>query len=156
MRTLLGLLIAVLGAGLLGFLIGAAIFEIFLHGAPGATGLEVLIVLYQCVIGAITGGCAGVVAASLPRTSVRGADYFIVVVLAAIALQTLLSFGGQMVAAAKGLGEVMWHLVGYSGPIIWTVRPNSWHGMVLNSNWLYTLPATLLICSPYFRNKFFE
>jgi hypothetical protein len=156
-RTLAGLLISVLGGALLGAVVGMAVLTIFIwRGAPGGTGMEILVVPALVVSGAVAGGCAGAAGAFVRQTGRAWADRFVVVALVAIALHAIVSFLAYAAVRAGLSTAFVSYALSNSGPVLWRrLAPDGLGGMVFNLGWLYTLPITLFLCSRYFRHRFF-
>jgi hypothetical protein len=70
----LGFIVAVLGSALYGFVVGVGWFGIYCcEGAPGGTGMEILVVPVLTVVALTTGTIAAALSLLLPRTSLRWA-----------------------------------------------------------------------------------
>jgi hypothetical protein len=144
----IGFIVAVVGSAVYGAMLGIGLFAIYvLRGSPGATGMEILVLPAYTLIATIAGTAAAVVSILLPRTSLRSSDNFVLLVVAAFILQALVSLltflMSQGYLQTNGL---VWALL-TSGPVDWTRTRLNW-------SWLYTIPLTLGICSPWFRSKF--
>jgi hypothetical protein len=143
----IGFIAAVFGSAVYGALLGIGLFAIYvLRGAPGSTGMEILVLPMLMLSTTLAGTAAAVVALVLPRTSLRGGDNFFLLVAAAFVLQELISLPPSLLSRTYLQTSMLMWAVLKSGPIDWTGGVN-WH-------WLYTVPVTLAICSPWFRARF--
>jgi hypothetical protein len=138
---------AIIGSAFYGVLVGIGWYLIYvLRGAPGATGMEIMIVPFLTVVAVTAGTAAAVISLVLPRTSLRWSDSFVLLVLAALALQTLASLAAFQILQNRP-HDMLLHAMTLSAPVEWRTGTANW-------NWLYTLPLTVGICSPWFRTRF--
>jgi hypothetical protein len=145
---IIGFIGAIIGSAFYGALLGIGLLLIYeLRGAPGSTGMEVLVVPILAVEAAIAGTTAAIVSLSLPRTSLAWSDSFILLVVAAFVLQTLVSLSAFLTSQTYLQHDMLRWATLMSGPVDWTKSGLNW-------NWLYTIPLTLGICSPWFRRRF--
>jgi hypothetical protein len=143
-----GLIVAVFVSALYGALLGVGWFVIYaLRGAPGATGMEVLVVAMLTFEATFAGTAAAAISLLLPRTSPAWSGNFVLLVAAAFVLQTLISLPPFLTSPTYlQHSALMWAML-MSGPVDWTKSSLNW-------SWLYTIPLTLGICSPWFRSRF--
>jgi hypothetical protein len=143
----IGFILAVLASSLYGFFLGVGWLVIYvLRGTPGSTGMEILIIPFLTIVATMAGTAAATISLVLPRTSLQWSDSFILLVLAAFAFQALASLVPFLLVQIHSQ-DMLLHAMLMSGPIDWTKG-------VLNWSWLYTIPLTLAICSPWLRAKF--
>ncbi len=143
-----GFIAAVLGSALYGLLLGVGWYAAYLsRGAPGATGMEILGIPFFTVQATIEGTIAAAVSLVVPRTSLRWSDSFVLLAAASFVMQALVSLPPNMIADGLQRYDLFTVLFAMSGPVDW--RTNG-----LNTNWLYTVPLTLALCSPRFRSWF--
>ena len=121
-RGFIGLILATLIGGLLAAVVAVALLAPSAI-ATGRLDEEVIIAPVMVGIGLMNGATAGIISMALPRTSIRHADNFLLL----LALAVLVSmFIFAMLSAGPYLALYL----------------------------LITLPVSVLICSPWFRNKF--
>jgi hypothetical protein len=108
--------------------------------------MEILAVPFLTVMATAAGTIAAATSLSLPRTSLRWSDSFILLVFAAFAFQALVSFAIFLFIQARPQSALL-HALYMSGPIDWKTGGLNWF-------WLYNIPLTLGLCSPWFRSKF--
>ena len=138
---------SIVGSFFYGVIFSVGLFAIYLlRGAPGSTGMEILIVPVFTTVATTAGTAAALISLSLPRASFPRSDSFVLLALAAVALQTatsLVSF--QLYQTSPH--QMLLHAMALSGPFEWRAGAFNW-------NWVYTLPLTFGICSPWFRGRF--
>ncbi len=143
-----GFIAAVFGSALYGALLGIGLFAIYaLRGAPGSTGMEILVLPLSTLQATVAGTAAAAISLVVPRTSLRSSDNFVVLVGAAFLLQALISLLPFLISQGYLQHNMLKWAIMMSGPVDWTKSGLNW-------NWLYTVPLTLAICSPWFRSKF--
>jgi hypothetical protein len=144
----IGFIVAVVGSAFYGALLGIGWFVIYaLRGAPGATGMEILVLPMLTLEATVAGTAAAVISLSLPRTSLAWSDNFILLVVAAFVLQTLVSLPPFLTSQSYLQHDMLIWAILMSGPVDWTKSGLNW-------SWLHTIPLTLGICSPWFRSRF--
>jgi hypothetical protein len=144
----IGFILAVVGSALYGALLGIGLFVIYaLRGAPGATGMEILAVPILTFEATVAGTAAAVISLLLPRTSLAWSDNFILLVVTAFVVQTLVSLPPFLTSQGYLQHDMLIWAMMMSGPVDWTKSSLNW-------SWLYTIPLTLGICSPWFRSRF--
>ena len=75
---------AVAGSAFYGALISIVLYLIYgLRGAPGSTGMEILVVPIMTVEAMFVGSAAAIISLFVPRARFAGSDNFIVLVFAA-------------------------------------------------------------------------
>jgi hypothetical protein len=143
-----GFICAVFGSALYGILVGIGWIVIYaLQGAPGSTGMEVLAIPILAIAATTAGTAAAAISLLLPRTSLKWSDSFLLLVAVAFVLQTLVSVPPFLIAQIHPRHYVLMWSLSLSGPVDWTKSD-------VNRIWLYTIPLTLAICSPWFRSRF--
>jgi hypothetical protein len=118
-----------------------------LRGAPGSTGMEILLLPILTLQATVAGTAAAVISLVVPRTSLKWSDNFVLLVFAAFVLQALVPLPPFLMSQSYVQTNILTYAFLMSGPVDWSRSDLNW-------NWLYTIPLTLGICSPWFRSKF--
>ena len=143
-----GFAVAVFCSALYGALLGIGLFAIYeLRDAPRSTGMEILMLPMLTLEATVAGTAAAVISLLVPRTSLARSDNFLLLVIAAFILQALVSLPPFLMSQGYLQHDMLKWAIMMSGPVDWTKSGLNW-------NWLYTVPLTLGICSPWFRSRF--
>ena len=101
---------------------------------------------FLAVISAIAGTIAAAISLSVPRSSLRWSDSFVLLVAASFAVQALAALPPYLLATGDLPDNILLWTLAMSGPI-------DWNRSDFNLIWACTI-LTLLLCSPWFRSRF--